>query len=46
MVLKIKINDNDEFKTYSIGEVAICNESSQPFITVTFDSYFEIVETI
>ena len=45
MVLKIKINGNDEFKTYSIDEVAICNES-QSFITVTFDSCFEIVETI
>lgn len=46
MVLKIKINSNDEFKTYSIDEVAICNETGQSFMTVTFDSYFEIVETI
>lgn len=45
MVLKIKINSNDEFKTYSIDEVAICNES-QSFITVTFDSYFEIVKWV
>lgn len=47
MILKIRINDVDEFQTYSINDAEICSESEyygRSFIIVTFNSIDKIVE--